>query len=122
MKSLCSLCRTCAEGALDATCEHNDNERAFTSVYTLPEIAFACLIGYKVLRWHEVYAYHRTDHIFRKFLQVLSSYKVRLDRRERLYCLDVKFIHFPPLYFRSAIPAFPTMFKRIAKRLRIVKN
>ena len=76
-KSICALCRTCAEYENQKPCSHSSAERAFTSVYTLQEIAFAVSIGYRVLHWYEVYAYRTAQPIFKKFLQVLASFKIR---------------------------------------------
>ena len=57
-------------------CTHTDQERAFISVYTLQEIAYAETIGYQVLNWYEVYAYDAAEPLFQRFLHLLGSYKV----------------------------------------------
>ena len=75
-KSVCALCCTCAINMSNNPCNHNEREKAFTSVYTLQEVAYACSIGYRVLKWYEIYAYYEAKPIFRRFLQLLSSYKV----------------------------------------------
>ena len=76
-KSICGLCVRCMESNICQPCKHSVSERAIVSVYTLAELAFAETVGYKIIRWYEVYAYKEAKPIFKQFLQILGSYKIR---------------------------------------------
>ena len=55
-KLLFPLCKTCAEGSLQRTCTHSDEERAFVGTWVSLELEKAVSMGYKVLErysaWH----------------------------------------------------------------------
>jgi hypothetical protein len=75
-KTISAMCRTCAEKSLQKPCQHSDNERAFVSVWTLDELAYAKSIGYKLVQIYEAYVYEETQPIFSTFLETLAKYKV----------------------------------------------
>ena len=78
-KSISAMCRTCAEKSLTAICPHNDQEKAFISVYSLDEIAYAVnTLGYTLLNIYEAYVYTQHEPIFQSFLHMLAKYKVNV--------------------------------------------
>ena len=95
---MCVLCRTCAESSNIRPCDHDVTARVLTSVWTIQELAYAETLGYRVIAWHELMAYYQADTIFKRFLQLMGSYKVRYsgfpddvksDEERRAYCEEV---------------------------------
>ena len=60
-------------------CEHGDDERAFTDVWTTAEIAFAISCGYRLLHLWELFVYRRCDYIFRDFYTRLARIKIKSE-------------------------------------------
>jgi hypothetical protein len=71
-----ALCNKCAEDSL-SECNHNDNERAFTGVWTTPEIMRAISKGYKVLEIFEVYHYEQRGDLFSSYIN--SALKLKQE-------------------------------------------
>jgi G:T-mismatch repair DNA endonuclease (very short patch repair protein) len=76
-KTVSAICRTCAEKSYENVCPHSENERAFCSVWTLDELAYAQTLGYEILQIYEAYIYEEAKPIFSKFLETLAKFKVR---------------------------------------------
>ena len=65
-KLLFPLCRTCAERQQQTRCEHTEEERALTGTWCTNELKMAVGQGYRILKIHEVWHFHRTtDTLFR---------------------------------------------------------
>jgi hypothetical protein len=58
------------------SCHHGEEERAFISVYTCDEVAYAVQLGYRVMSKYEAYIYTENKSIFKDFLGFLAKYKV----------------------------------------------
>lgn len=82
MKSIFGLCKRCASRNSDKPCQHEDEERAWTTVYTLPEVEYAVRCGYRI-KVYEIYSYARTHPVFKAFFEVLASYKIRYEGYSR---------------------------------------
>jgi hypothetical protein len=92
-KSISAMCRTCAERGLTRPCKHNEKQKAFISVYTFDEIAYAVnTLNYKLLNIYEAYVYTKHEPIFKEFLHMLAKYKV-----------IKKIISLPPNYRRFIV-------------------
>ena len=71
-------CKKCAELKLTQPCKHSDKDRAFTSTWTVVELAYAVHnLGYSILNWLEVHHYESTDFVLKKFVQILASQKLK---------------------------------------------
>lgn len=79
-KSLYVLCYACAIVSSQKPCTHSDMERALTSTWTIPEIVYAVHENnYTVLAIFEVYCYFEAVPLFRDFVSVIASMKMRCD-------------------------------------------
>jgi hypothetical protein len=66
---LYGLCKRCMDFRSMEPCHHSDCERSFIGVWTIEEIRYAISLGYKVLRWFEVWEYpSKSSSIFRDFI------------------------------------------------------
>lgn len=78
-KSLVALCFKCASKQSNKPCTHNDDERSWTTVYTIPEVAYAMRYNYKLVEIYEFYSYSEAGAIFKKFFEILASFKIRFE-------------------------------------------
>ncbi|CAL2035822.1 unnamed protein product [Caenorhabditis brenneri] len=79
-KLLFPLCRTCAERPSGSVCTHNEeNQRYLTGTWVSEEINLAIKMGYKILKYHEVWHWSDrkwfTGGFFKSFLQPLLKIK-----------------------------------------------
>ncbi|EGT49852.1 hypothetical protein CAEBREN_12547 [Caenorhabditis brenneri] len=77
-KLLFPLCRTCAERPSGGVCTHNEeNQRYLTGTWVSEEINLAIKMGYKILKYHEVWHWSTwfTGGFFKSFLQPLLKIK-----------------------------------------------
>jgi hypothetical protein len=71
-----TLCFQCAENNCKK-CNHNDQERALTSVYYISEIKFAISLGYTLIEIHECYYFEKSDFILQNFVQKLTFMRMK---------------------------------------------
>ena len=62
-----SLCFTCAQRELQASCPHDWRLRAFTDTFVVPELVLALKKNYKILAVHSYYEYERINNLFTDF-------------------------------------------------------
>jgi hypothetical protein len=78
-KSIRTLCRTCAQLGSREPCAHTDDERCLVASWTILDILCAIAYDYKVLEIYEVYAYFETAPLFRDYISLISSFKIRFE-------------------------------------------
>jgi G:T-mismatch repair DNA endonuclease (very short patch repair protein) len=75
-RTVFSLCVECAEKNL-RICNHEDNQRALTSVYYISEIKFAISLGYKLLEIFECYYFEKSAYILQDFIRKLCFLRLK---------------------------------------------
>lgn len=75
-KTVFTLCFQCAE-KMSKKCNHNDNERALTSVYYISEILFAISLGYQILEIYECYFFEKSEYILKSFVEKLVFLRLK---------------------------------------------
>ena len=71
-------CKKCATLKLNQPCKHSDANRAFTSTWTVVELAYAVHnLGYQILNWLEVHHYENSGLLLEKFIKTLASEKLK---------------------------------------------
>ena len=77
-QSLAVLCRTCAVTLRQKQCNHNEEQRSLTDVWTTVELCFAVSkLNYKVLDVYEMMLYTEKGPILEKFVCLLGWHKIR---------------------------------------------
>ncbi|CAL2042000.1 unnamed protein product [Caenorhabditis brenneri] len=78
-KLMFPLCRTCAERPSNACTHNEENQRYLTGTWVSEEINLAIKMGYKILKYHEVWHWSErkwfTGGFFKSFLQPLLKIK-----------------------------------------------
>ncbi len=77
-KLLFALCRTCAEQQLQESCQHSDEERSISGVWTSVELSHAVVKGYSVVKIVEVWHFPQTsDDLFSGYVKTFLKFKQR---------------------------------------------
>ncbi len=75
-KLLFALCRTCAEQQLQESCQHSDEERSISGVWTSVELSHAVVKGYSVVKIVEVWHFPQTsDNLFGEYVKTFLKFK-----------------------------------------------
>ncbi|XP_052426447.1 uncharacterized protein LOC127968976 [Carassius gibelio] len=75
-KLLFALCRTCAETQYQGQCQHSDDERIISGVWTSVELSRAIDKGYSVVRIDEVWHFPQTsDTLFSGYVKTFLKFK-----------------------------------------------
>ncbi len=75
-KLLFALCRTCAEQQLQESCQHCDEERYISGVWTSVELSHAVAKGYSVVKIIEVWHFPQTsDDLFSGYVKTFLKFK-----------------------------------------------
>ncbi len=75
-KLLFALCRTCAEQQLQESCQHTDEERSISGVWTSVELSHAVVKGYSVVKIVEVWHFPQTsDNLFSGYVKTFLKFK-----------------------------------------------
>jgi hypothetical protein len=78
-KSMRVLCNACGQLGSRKPCTHTDDERCLVSTWTVLDILVALGNDYKVVEIYEVYAYFTTAALFRDYISLVSSFKLRYE-------------------------------------------
>jgi len=78
-KLIFGLCALCIKNRQGKLCEHSDEERAITDVWTFPEINYAVRRGYKVVKMREALVYDACEKIFESFYALLARMKMKSE-------------------------------------------
>jgi len=71
-------CKKCADSKLTDPCKHSNKARAFTSTWTVVELAYAVHhLGYEIVNWLELHHYEDSGFLLKKFVQALASQKLQ---------------------------------------------
>ncbi len=75
-KLLFALCRTCAEKQQQERCQHSDEERSISGVWTSVELSHAIVKGYTVVKIVEVWHFpHTSDTLFGDYVKTFLKFK-----------------------------------------------
>ncbi len=75
-KLLFALCRTCVEQQLQESCQHTDEERSISGVWTSVELSHAVAKGYSVVKIVEVWHFPQTsDDLFSGYVKTFLKFK-----------------------------------------------
>lgn len=70
-------CRTCLESYHQGECHHLDDERAFTGVWTTPELDLALSLGYIVIAIYEIWDYkQKSTSLFKGIVNTFLRQKI----------------------------------------------
>ena len=77
-KGMCyyGLCKKCIENKQQQICKHSKEERSWCGVYTSVDLNYAHSLGYR-FKFFEVMQFKDRSSIFRNFITILSSFKMR---------------------------------------------
>ncbi len=71
-----ALCRTCAEKQQKERCQHSDEERSISGVWTSVELSHAIVKGYTVVKIVEVWHFpHTSDTLFGDYVKTFLKFK-----------------------------------------------
>ncbi|XP_032227446.2 uncharacterized protein LOC116610891 [Nematostella vectensis] len=74
-KLMFPLCRSCAEMEEQGSCNHSDEERAFTGTWCHPEVFKAIEEGYTVLRVYEIWHWEKWERLFKGYIDTFLKFK-----------------------------------------------
>ena len=83
-------CFACLVSKQKKLCTHDMNQRKFSGVYTLSEIAYSLELGYKLIELQEAIVFKNLEYVFSDFMRFLASRKIRFSKVPSSYKQDLK--------------------------------
>jgi hypothetical protein len=75
-KVMAALCKTCSD-KLQMSCNHNEEQRSWDGTYNSVDIIYALSLGYKILKFYEMYQYDQSENVLAPFIKVLAKEKLK---------------------------------------------